>query len=255
MKKIKSKNQEISVLKHYLIDKKDYLIIAINSNMIIYDLDINQIKYIIEIFNFHIDKVLLINDNNMHYFILNHINFSLDYFGFNKGKQNKVYDFNSGKFISNINTTENDICYNNIHWKNDFIIKCCKTYIKVINFKTSELYGQFNNNFNNFDGYFNYKNNILIVYATDTFNVIHFYDLDQKLLLKQIELKDKILIKPASIFKWNKNIIIINCCKKMLIIDIPNMQIINVFYFNNQTRNFIKKVKNKEYGECLLNLK
>ena len=43
-------NQEISVLKHILIDKKDYLIITINKNnmtniidMIIYNLDINQI--------------------------------------------------------------------------------------------------------------------------------------------------------------------------------------------------------------------
>ena len=148
LKEIKIVNQKISILKHYLIDKKDYLIIAINdsnifsiNDMIIYDLNINQIKYIVKIFNFNVDKVLLINDN------LNHINSSLEHFGLNEGKQNKVYDFNNEKFISNIKTTENDICYNNIHWKNDFIIKCCKTYIKIINFKTSELYGQFNNNF------------------------------------------------------------------------------------------------------------
>ena len=74
--------------------------------------------------------------------ILNNINFSLDHFELNKGKQNKVYDLYGEKFIFNINSTENDICYNYIHGKIDFIIKCCKTY----NFKTSELYGQFNNN-------------------------------------------------------------------------------------------------------------
>ena len=48
---IKSVNEKISILKHYLIDKKDYLINAINNSniysindMIIYDLNINQIK-------------------------------------------------------------------------------------------------------------------------------------------------------------------------------------------------------------------
>ena len=40
----------------------------------------------------------------MHYFILNQINFSLEHFELNEGKKNRVYDFNSGKFISNINT-------------------------------------------------------------------------------------------------------------------------------------------------------
>ena len=95
----------------------------------------------------------------------------------------------------------------------------------------------------------------MIVFGRDTFNVIHFYDLDQKLLLKQIQVKENVLNKPLNIYKWNKNIIIINCDKKLLIIDIPNMQIINVLYLNNQTKNFIKKVKYKEYGECLLNLK
>ena len=87
LKEIKTVNQKISILKHYLIDKKDYLIIAINDSniysikdMIIYDLNIIQIKFKVKIFGFHIDKVLLINDNYIHYFILNHINSSLEHF-------------------------------------------------------------------------------------------------------------------------------------------------------------------------------
>ena len=89
----------------------------------------------------------------------------------------------------------------------------------------------------------------MIAIARDTFNVIHFYDLEQKLLLKQIQLKENILIKPLNIFKWNKNIVIINCYKEMLIISIPNMQIINIPLLYYEGKNNKQSTWNNNLGQ------
>jgi hypothetical protein len=247
-------NQTPPILKHYLIDGKDYLIYAYKNDFIIYDLNMNKIKYKMNLSQkFYIEKLLLIESNNMHYFILNQINSFLEANAFLLGEKNKVFCFDKGNFIQDINNTQNDICYNIIHWKNDFIIKCCLNYIKIINFKTAALYHQFLNNYKNLNGYFSNKNNILIILSENIFNAIDFYNLDEKVLLKHIELRNNILNNPLNMFKWNSDIICINCKKKLLFINIQNMQIICII--NNDNINFVRKINIKEYGVCLLNLK
>ena len=103
------------------------------------------------------------------------------------------------------------------------------------------------------NGYFGDKNNTLIIFSQSTFNVIDFYNLDEKILLKHIELRNNILYIPLNIFKWNNNIICINCKQKLFIIDIHNLQIICSIV--NDNFNFVRKIKYKEYGQCLLKLK
>ena len=168
-------------------------------------------------------------------------------------KKIKFFFFEKGNFIQDINNTQNDICYNVIYWKNDYIIKCCLNYIKIINFKTSKLYHQFFNNYKNYNGYFSNKNNILIIFSQKGFNNLDFYNLDEKRLSKHIQFKNNILYIPLNIFRWNRNLICINCKSKLFIIDIHNKQIMNVII--NKNINFIQKIKYKEYGECLLNIK
>lgn len=247
-------NQTSPILKHYLIGGKDYLIYAFKNNLLIYDLYMNKTKYIFNLSKkFYIERLLLIKRNNMNYFILNQINSFLEMIPLVLGEKNKILCFEKGNFIEDIKNTENDICYNVIYWKNDFIIKCCLNYIKIINFRTSILYHQFLNNYKNLNGYFSDKNNTLIIFSQSTFNVIDFYNLDEKILLKHIELRNNILYIPLNIFKWNNNIICINCKQKLFIIDIHNLQIICSIV--NDNFNFVRKIKYKEYGQCLLNLK
>ena len=247
-------NQTPPILKHYLIGGKEYLIYAYKNDLLIYDLSMNKIKYkMILSQKFYIEKILLIKSNNMYYFILNQINSFLETNALLLGEKNKVFCFDKGNFIPDVDGTQNDICYNIIYWKNDFIIKFCLNYIKIINFRTSVLYHQFLNNYKNLNGYFSNKNNILIIFAENVFNAIDFYNLDEKILLKHIELRNNILYIPLNIFKWNSDIICIDCKKKLFFIDILNMQI--MYIINNDNINFVKKIKYKEYGSCLLNLK
>ena len=247
-------NQSPPILKHYLIDGKDYLIYAFKNDLLVYDLKMDKIKYKIKLSqNFYIEKLLLIKSNNINYLILNQINSFLEINALLSGEKNKIFCFDKGNFIQDINNTQNDICYNVIHWKNDFIIKCCLNYVKIINFKTSILYHQFVNNYKNLDGYFSNKNNTLIILSKNALNFIDFYNLDKKVFIKHIELRNNILNNPLNMFKWNSDIICINCKKKLLFINIQNMQIMCII--NNDNINFVRKINIKEYGACLLNLK
>ena len=247
-------NQTPPILKHYLIGGKDYLIYAFKNDLLIYDLNMNKIKYKIKLTKkFYIEKLLLIKSNNINYFILNQINSFLEMNALLLGEKNKVFCFDKGNFIQDINHTQNDICYNVIYWKNDFIIKCCLNYIKIINFKTSILYHQFVNNHKNLNGYFSNKNNNLIIFSKNVFNAVDFYNLDEKVLLNHIELRNNVLNNSLNIFKWNGDIICINCEKRLFFIDIQNMQIMCII--SNDNINFVRKINIKEYGKCLLNLK
>jgi len=229
-------NQTPPILKHYLIGEKDYIIYAFKNDLIIYDLNMDKIKYKIKVSQkFYIEKLLFIKSNNINYFVLNQINSFLETNALLLGEKNKIFCFDKGNFIQDIDNTQNDICYNVIHWKNDFIIKCCLNYVKIINFKTSILYHQFTNNHKNLNGYFSNKNNNLIIFSINGLNAIDFYNLDEKVFIKHIELelRNNILNKPLNIFKWNCDIICINCIKKLFFVDMHTMQIMCIISNDN----------------------
>ena len=247
-------NQTPPIINHYLINEKDYLIYAFKNDFLIYDLTMNKIKYKMKLTQqFYIEKLLFIKSNDINYFILNQINSFLEINALLLGTKNKVFCFDKGNFIQDINNTQNDIGYNIIHWKNDFIIKCCLNYLKIINFKTSILYHQFNNNCKNLNGYFSEEYNKLIIFSKNNEYAIDFYNLDEKAFIKHIELGNNIFHNPLNIFKWNRDVICINCKKKLLFVDINNVQL--MFIFNNDNINYMRKINLKEYGKCLLNLK
>ena len=89
-----------------------------------------------------------------------------------------------------------------------------------------------------------------MVFTKKDFNFILFYDLFAKILIKNIKLNEA-LLEPLNIFKWNKSITIINCKGMIFIINIDNFQIIEIL--SNDNINNVRKIKFKEYGECLLN--
>lgn len=105
------------------------------------------------------------------------------------------------------------------------------------------------------NGYFSNKNNNLIIFSINGLNAIDFYNLDEKVFIKHIELelRNNILNKPLNIFKWNCDIICINCIKKLFFVDMHTMQIMCII--SNDNINFVRKINFKEYGNCLLNLK
>ena len=256
-------NQTPPVLKHYFLEKHNYLIYGFKNYMLIYDLSLNCKKYEIKTSQkFYIEQCLLIkNVNKSNYLILNQNNSYILNNQLLAGEKSKVYNFKNGKFINDINNTEMDICFNIIYWKDEYIVKFCCNYIKIINFINSQIYHQFNTNLNvlndNIDyfGYIN-KNNILLVFSKNfNVNTIKFYDLEKKLLIKSIDihLNSLTLLEDIGVaknlLKWNDNIIIINCNSKIIIIDINNMQIINVI--NNVGANNIKKIEHPKYGRCL----
>ena len=247
-------NQTPPILKHYLIDGKDYLVYAFKNDLLIYDLNMNKIKYKIKLSEkFYIEKMLLVKSNNINYFVLNQINSFLETNALLTGEKNKIFCFDKGNIIQHIHNTQNDICYNVINWKNDFIIKCCLNYVKIINFKTSIIYHQFDNNYKNLNGYFSNKNNCLFIFSKNVLNAIDFYNLDEKAFIKHIELRNNILNEPLNIFKWNSDIVCIICGKKLFFVDVHNMQIMCII--NGDNINFVRKIDFKEYGKCLLNLK
>ena len=90
-----------------------------------------------------------------------------------------------------------------------------------------------------------------MVFTKNDFNFIQIYDFPWKILLKDIKLNET-LFELLNIFKWNKSITFINCKGKIFIINMDNIQIIEIF--SNDNINNIRKIKFKEYGECLLNL-
>ena len=49
------------------------------------------------------------------------------------------------------------------------------------------------NNFYYLNGYFSNKNNTLIIISENGFNAFDFYNLEEKILLKRIELRNNIL--------------------------------------------------------------
>ena len=242
------------ILKHYLIDGIDYFIYAFRNNILIYDLDMNEIKYIIDLNDLsiindisYINHVLLIKNNDLYYLVI-----SL----YNKNKF-IIYNFKNGKFINNISIGNNNKSPSNniIYWKENFIIQLCDGFVGIIDFITS-VYEQFNNGLNNKNGIYNKEKNIFIIFAeenNDNYfnynNYINFYDLDKKLLLRKIEIENKFNI--INLVQWNKNIVIINLNRKCLTIDVSKMQIINNYY-DYGSWIFMKKIKFIEYGESII---
>ena len=121
------------VLKHFFADGKDHIVYAFKNSMIIYDLNMNKAKYIIKTSpKFYIEKLLFINNSNEKFLILNQINLYRENNYLLLGEKNKVINLNKWNVIKEIENTENDVCYNLIHWNNDFIIKFCLNYIILI---------------------------------------------------------------------------------------------------------------------------
>ena len=131
-------------MRHFLNSNinREYLITKDQNKMVtLWDID-NDFKILYEIksgYNGKIYSSLLvfgINDKN---YLLTSSNSTNDYI--------KKYDFESGKFIENINKTNNNYTYYLLYWFNKknnehYIIECCENKTLMHNLIKDELYAE-----------------------------------------------------------------------------------------------------------------
>jgi len=244
------------IIKHYYMNNNDYLLYAKKNNLFVYNLTLNSAKYTLQApQSFYIENLLLIKNmkRKMNYLVLSQKNIFLQNNNNLVGENIKVYDFKKGKFMNEVVGT-GIICNDIIYWKEDYIIICSNNSIKIVNFIDSHSLHIFHNSFNNRNGYINYKNNSLVVFANnDTHNIIGFYDLNNKALVKNITLKLEKVLLPKQIFKWNETYSIINCDKYIFLIDTINKYCLNAI--SSKNINVLKKINHPKYGKCLVNVK
>lgn len=246
------------IIKHFYVNNNDYLAIAKKNNLFVYNLSSNSFKYTLQTpQSLYIENLLLIKNTNrkMNYLVLSQKNIYLENNNNNLvGENIKVYNFDKGTFINNVIGTDNLVCYDIIYWKEDYIVICSNNSIKIVNFINSQTYHTFNNNFKNKNGYINYKSDSLIVFSNnDTQNIISFYDLNNKTLIKNITIKLQNVLLSKQIFKWNETYAVINCDKYIFIIDTINKFCINSI--SSKNINVVKKINHPKYGKCLVNVK
>ena len=250
----------------------DYLISADDDKIVIvWDIENNyKIKHKIKTnYGKEIYSCLLFFDvknrlNNHYKYIYNDyiITSTFNHLGNDEDSATKVYSFKDGKFIKNINKTNNIAIYYLLPWKNNnnyYIIQFSFKKILISNILTDEVYAELINEpeTDHYSGFISYRayqvNNINIdlLFSSSGNGFINIWNLNDKKIFKVISTNGCYL---ANIILWNDQYLIAADLNNTTfkIIDMENNSISNMKTGHKDKLVCIKKINHPIFGQALL---
>ena len=170
----------------------------------------------------------------------------------------KIWGFN-GKFIKNINKSENNETYFLDTYYDDLLLKyflicgemkCCKSY----ELNTHQLFRTYLDNTScaeHTSAFINKNGNTVELVECEFYGYIRIWNFRSGDLIKKIEVCKRIPL--VSMCLWNKNYLLASCVDYTIkLIDFKNYAFIKSFNGHNNEVSTIKKIMHPTYGECLI---
>ena len=170
----------------------------------------------------------------------------------------KIWGFN-GKFIKNINKSENNETYFLDTYYDDLLLKyflicgdmkCCKSY----ELNTHQLFRTYLDNIScaeHTSAFINKNGNTVELVECEFYGYIRIWNFRSGDLIKKIEVCKRIPL--VSMCLWNKNYLLASCVDYTnKLIDFKNYAFIKSFNGHNNEVSTIKKIMHPTYGECLI---
>ena len=164
VKSIKHHTNHITIVRYFLElnANKEYLLTADENKFVtLWDIQ-DDFKILYDIkpgYNGKIYSILLVFDINKKNYLLTCSTSTSEY--------TKKYNFESGKFIENINKTNSNYTYYLLYWFNiknneHYIIECCDGKVSIHNLIKDEIYAELKapNEYRNFSGFIYTKNDV-----------------------------------------------------------------------------------------------
>ena len=187
---------------------------------------------------------------------------TFNYSGNDEDSATKIYSFNNGKWIRNINRTNNISIYYLLSWKNNnnyYIIQFASGKIIISNLLTDKLYAELINqpeadHYNGFIYYGAYQvNNINVdlLFSSSYNGYINIWNLYEKKIFKVIDTNGCLL---SNIILWNNQYLIASDFNNMSfkIIDMENNSFSNMKTNHKDKLVCIKKINHPIFGQALL---
>ena len=246
---------EIISIRYFINNNIDYIVLTSYNKIkifIIIEEGLNEILSLSEIYNDNCcisSSCLLFNINNDENYIIIANSKSED--------KIKIYDLNNGKFIRDFG--DNDlITYVDSFIKDKIIyilVGTIRKGIKVYDFNDNKLYKQFNEDSYLNGGHFSIiiNNNELIESSSDKY--IRIWDFNSGKLIKKIDCACFII----GILTWNGKFLFVGNSYSdspniIKLINLEDKKIVKEFQGPQNSIYCLQKVKNKQYGECLLSI-
>lgn len=178
----------------------------------------------------------------------------------NTSEYSKKYNFESGKFIENINKTNSNYTYYLLYWLNKknnehYIIECCDGKVSIHNLIKDEIYAELKapNEYRNFSGFIYTKNEIDYLCKGCGNGYIHIWDLFNKNLIASIYVNSGNYLH--QIIQWNDKYAVIadvdGCSFKVIDYE-EKKYICNIGGQHSKYVIGVKKIYHPIYGESLL---
>lgn len=257
IKSIKHHTNHITIVRYFLDSNsnKEYLLTADENKLVtLWDIQ-NEFKIIYDIKPGYSGKIyssLLVFGVNEKNYLVTCSTGSSDY--------SKKYNFESGKFIENINKTNSNYTYYLLYWFNKknnehYIIECCDGKVSIHNLIKDEIYAELKapNDYRNFSGFIYTKNEIDYLCKGCGNGYIHIWDLFNK------NLNGSIYVNSGNylhyILQWNDKYAIIadvtGCSFKVIDYE-EKKYICNIGGQHSKYVIGVKKINHPIYGESLL---
>ena len=263
IKELEGHECHITSIRYFVNNKtnNEYLISADKSNLVIvWDISNNyQICHKIQTDykDYILSCLLIFNIEISSTKVNNYIVISCSCIGFTK-----LYSFDNGLFLKNIQNTENNLTNYLLLWKNkkdenDYIIECCfkKIYIYYL-LNNNQLYAELisNNTANSehFSGIIYTKKDVDLLLVSSSNGYIDVWDLFNKTIYLSININGS---RYMDIIQWNEKYTIVTdyVNKSINIIDLTQMKVIgNISGKGIVSVKKIKKINHPKYGQGIL---
>ena len=257
IKSIKHHTNHITIVRYFLDSNsnKEYLITADENKLVtLWDIQ-DEFKIIYDIKPGYSGKIY----SSLLVFGINEKNYLLTC-STGSNEYTKKFNFESGKFIENINKTNNNYTYYLLYWLNKknnehYIIECCDGKVSIYNLIKDEIYAELKapKDYRNFSGFIYTKNEIDYLCKGCGNGYIHIWDLFSKTL--NCSLYDNSGNYLHHIIQWNDKYAIIadvsGCSFKIFDIE-EKKYICNIGGQHSKYVIGVKKINHPIYGESLL---
>jgi hypothetical protein len=175
----------------------------------------------------------------------------------------KIYNIENGLLIKDISNTNKNKTRFIIPWYNEmnkqyYIIECCENLLIIVSLLHNEIYAKLSEErFKSFSSGFVYRKNMIdYLYVSTSCSEINIWNLMDKVMTKKIKISNECdSIRLYGLLLWKENYLIVldDTNKGIKVIDLRNNKVIcHSNNKHNASVRCIKRIKHKDFGECLL---
>jgi WD40 repeat protein len=175
----------------------------------------------------------------------------------------KIYNIENGLLIKDISNTNKNKTRFIIPWYNEmnkqyYIIECCENLLIIVSLLHNEIYTKLSEErFKSFSSGFVYRKNMIdYLYVSTSCSEINIWNLMDKVMTKKIKISNECdSIRLYGLLLWKENYLIVldDTNKGIKVIDSRSNKVIcHINNKHNASVRCIKRIKHKDFGECLL---